>query len=111
MAQTLRQQARRQVNEAVAARKREFAQREARLSEAAVEVVSAIVARDRAEQVAADAIAAMTKERVNLTEIGDRCGLSLKEVTRLKRTYLEPAARSSAQPSSVGHGPINPRPS
>ena len=111
MAQTLRQQARRQVNEAVAARKREFAEREAQLSEAAVEVVAAIVARDRAEQAAADAIAAMTKERVNLTEIGDRCGLSLKEVTRLKRTYLEPASGVSAQPTSVAPRPVEPRPS
>jgi hypothetical protein len=99
------------VNEAVAIRKREFAEREARLSEAAVEVVAAIVARDRAEQAAADAIAAMTKERVNLTEIGDRCGLSLKEVTRLKRTYLEPAAGVSAQPTPVVQRPAEPRPS
>ncbi|MEA5052769.1 MAG: hypothetical protein VB093_04895 [Propionicimonas sp.] len=89
MAQTLRQQARRQVNEATATRKREFAEREARLAEAAVEVVAAIVARDRAEEGAANAIAAMAKERISLTEIGDRCGLSLKEVTRLKRTYLD----------------------
>lgn len=112
MAQTLRQQARRQVNEAVAARKREFAEREARLSEAAVEVVAAIVSRDRAEQAAADAIAAMTKERVNLTEIGDRCGLSLKEVTRLKRTYLvEPAAGVSAEPNPLVQRPVEPRPS
>ena len=91
MAQTLRQQARRQVNEATATRKREFAEREARLAGAAVAVVAAIVARDRAEQAAANAIVAMLKEHVNLAEIGDRCGLSLKEVTRLKRTYLDPA--------------------
>lgn len=99
MAQTLRQQARRQVNEATATRKREFAEREARLAEAAVEVVAAIVARDRAEQAAANAIAAMTTERINLSEIGDRCGLSLKEVARLKRTYLD-AEPSGARPIS-----------
>lgn len=99
MAQTLRQQARRQVNEATAIRKREFADREARLAEAAVEVVAAIVARDRAEEGAANAIAAMAKERISLTEIGDRCGLSLKEVTRLKRTYLD-AELSGARPIS-----------
>jgi hypothetical protein len=99
MAQTVRQQARRQVNEATATRKREFAEREARLAGAAVEVVAAIVARDRAEEAAANAIAAMAKERINLSEIGDRCGLSLKEVTRLKRTYLDPEP-SGARPIS-----------
>lgn len=104
MAQTLRQQARRQVNEATATRKREFAEREARLAEAAVEVVAAIVARDRAEEAAANAIAAMAKEHVNLTEIGDRCGLSLKEVTRLKRTYLDPVP-SGARPISGAAAP------
>lgn len=99
MAQTLRQQARKQVNEITATRKREFAEREARLAEAAVEVVAAIVARNRAEQAAANAIATMAQERINLTEIGDRCGLSLKEVTRLKRTYLDPEP-SGARPIS-----------
>jgi hypothetical protein len=62
MAQTLRRQARRKVNEATATRKRAWAEREARLADAAVEVVAAIVARDRAEQAAADAIAGMAKE-------------------------------------------------
>ena len=96
MAQTLRQQARRKVNEATATRKRAWAEREARLADAAVEVVAAIVARDRAEQAAADAIAAMATEQLSLTEIGDRCGLPLKEVTRLKRTYPAAASRSAA---------------
>ena len=90
MAQTLRQEARRKVNEGTATRKRAWAERESRLADAAVEVVAAIVARDRAERAAAGAITAMAKEQVSLTEIGDRCGLPLKEVTRLKRTY--PAA-------------------
>lgn len=100
MAQTLRQEARRKVNEATVTRKRAWAEREARLADAAVEVVAAIVARDRAEQAAADAITAMAKEQVSLTEIGDRCGLPLKEVTRLKRTY--PAATvAPAEPPAV----------
>ena len=85
MTQTLRQQARRQVNEATVARKRLWAEREARLVDAAVEVVSAIVARDRAEQAAGLAIVAMAKEQVSQTEIGERCGLPLKEVVRLKK--------------------------
>jgi hypothetical protein len=41
----------------------------------------------------------MTTERINLSEIGDRCGLSLKEVARLKRTYLDPEP-SGARPIS-----------
>ena len=98
MAQTLRQQARKQVNEATATRKRVWAEREARLAEAAVEVVAAIVARDRAEQAAAEAIASMTEERVSLSEIGDRCGLALKEVTRLKHTYLDAPPTAQAEP-------------
>lgn len=92
MAQTVRQRARRQVVEAVAARKRKWAEREARLTDAAVQVVTAMAARDRAEQEAAEAIAVMTAEQVPLGEVGERCGLSLKEVTRLRRSY----------PASVG---------
>lgn len=101
MAQTLRQQARRQVVEATATRKRAWAEREARLADAAVEVVAAIGARDRAEQAAATAIATMTNERVSLTEIGDRCGLPLKEVTRLKRTYPEASDLTSTPGSGA----------
>lgn len=89
MGQTVRQQARKRVGEAVAARKRAWAEREARLSEAAVDVVAAIVARDQAEQAAADAIAIMLALQVSLTEVGERCGLALREVTRLKRSYLD----------------------
>lgn len=89
MTQTLRQQARRQVNEATVTRKRAWAEREARLVDAAVEVVAAIVARDRAEQAAAVAIIAMTREQVSLSEIGERCALPLKEVSRLKKLHLE----------------------
>ena len=85
MAQTLRQQARSRVYEGAAARKRAWAEREADLSAAAIDVVAAITARDRAESAAADAIGRMLKLRVSLTEIGERCGLPLKEVTRLKR--------------------------
>ena len=85
MAQTLRQQARSQVHEGAAARKRVWAEREAKLGDAAVEVVAAIVARDRAEHTAARAIAGMLELGVTLTEIGERCVLPVKEVTRLKK--------------------------
>jgi 1,6-anhydro-N-acetylmuramate kinase len=106
MAQTLRQQARRKVNEATATRKRAWAEREAKLADATVEVVAAIVARDRAEEAAAEAIGAMTSERLSLTEIGDRCGLPLKEVVRLRRTY----PGDSRQPSSMAAGSGAPEP-
>ncbi len=108
MGQTLRQQARRQVTEASAARKRTWQEREARLVAAAVEVVAAIVARDKAEKAAAQAIAAMAGEQATLTEIGERCGLPLKEVVRMKRTYLEPAHPHTARP---GGALSEPRPS
>lgn len=100
MSQTLRQQARRQVNEATATRKRVWAEREARLVDAAVEVVAAIVARDRVEQAAAQAILAMADERVSLTEIGERCGLPLKEVIRLKKLQVAPVSRDAQSFSS-----------
>lgn len=108
MGQTLRQQARRQVTEASATRKRAWEEREARLVAAAVEVVAAIVARDKAEKAAAQAIEAMAGEQATLTEIGERCGLPLKEVIRLKRTYLEPAHQHPARP---GGALSEPRPS
>jgi hypothetical protein len=105
MGQSLRQQARRQVTEAAANRKRAWAEREARLVAAAVEVVAEIVARDQAERAAAQAIEAMAGEQVTLTEIGERCGLPLKEVIRLKRTYLEPAHQQTARPVAAPSEP------
>lgn len=95
MAKTLRQQARSQVLEGAAARKRAWADRETELSAAAVDVVAAITARDRAELAASEAIGRMLKLRITLTEIGQRCGLPLKEVTRLKRASADPDERST----------------
>ena len=95
MAQTLRQQARRQVMEATADRKRTWAERENELADAAVDVVAAIAARNRAERSAAESISSMLKLRVSLTEVGERCGLPLKEVARLKRCYLDTSANDS----------------
>jgi hypothetical protein len=89
MAETIRQAARRQVKEATAVRQRSWAAREEQLSKAAVDVVASIAARDRAEKAAANSIGTMLALDVSLTEVGERCGLSLKEVTRLKRRYLE----------------------
>ena len=89
MAETIRQAARRQVKEAAAVRQRSWAAREEQLSKAAVDVVAYIAARDRAEKAAANSIGTMLAVDVSLTEVGERCGLALKEVTRLKRRYLE----------------------
>ena len=89
MEQSLRQRARRQVKEATATRRQSWLERESRLGNAAVEVVAAIGARDRAESAAGEAIASMLELGVSLTEVGERCGLALKEVVRLKRVHLE----------------------
>ena len=102
MARTVRQQARSQVKEATADRKRSWAEREGELGNAAVDVVAAIAARDRAERAAAESIAAMLKLRVNLTEVGERCGLPRKEVARLKRCYLDLSAEGSPAASEAG---------
>ena len=89
MEQSLRQRARKQVKEATATRRQGWLERESRLGDAAVEVVAAIGARDRAESAAGEAIASMLELGVSLTEVGERCGLALKEVVRLKRVHLD----------------------
>ncbi len=91
MAETIRQAARRQVKEATAARQRSWVEREERLSRAAVDVVASMAARERAEKAAANSIGAMLVLDVTLTEVGERCGLPLKEVSRLKRCHLDSA--------------------
>lgn len=106
MTQTLRQAARKRVQESRIARQRAWAEREASLGEAAVEVVAAIGQRDRAEQAAAEAIDSMLKLRVTLTEVGERCGLSLREVTRLKRVFLDTAA-APASSDAVGRREVS----
>lgn len=102
MAETIRQAARRQVKEATAARQKWWVEREEQLSRAAVDVVASISARDRAEQSAARSIGTMLALQVSLTEVGERCGLPVKEVTRLKRSYLDSvgAATNAAGPAT-----------
>ena len=102
MARTVRQQARRQVKEATATRKRTWAEREDEMGRTAVDVVAAIAARDRAERAAAESIASMMMLRVSLTEVGERCGLPLKEVARLKRCYVDSSESESPAASKVG---------
>lgn len=110
MAETIRQAARRQVKEATLLRQRSWAEREERLGKAAVDVVAFIAARDRAEKAAANSIGAMLTLEVTLTEVGERCGLPLKEVTRLKRCYLEsavgPPARGVSSDSTAASGRV-----
>jgi hypothetical protein len=89
------------VKEATATRKQTWAEREAELGKAAVDVVAAIAIRDRAERAAAESIASMMMLRVSLTEVGERCGLPLKEVARLKRYYLDSSGSGSPAPSEV----------
>lgn len=102
MVQTVRQEARRRVREAAASRMRTLAERETRLNDLAVDVVTAIAARDRADLAAAEAVGALLGEQVAVAEIGERCGLSSREVVRLKRTYLDAtAATPAAHPGPV----------
>lgn len=110
MAETIRQAARRQVKEATAARQKSWVQREDQLAKAAVDVVASIAARDRAEKAAANSIGAMLVLDVTLTEVGERCGLPVKEVIRLKRCYLDTAAAKPSESPSPGDQ-ISSRPS
>lgn len=63
MAQSARQRARRQVQEAAVSRMRLLAVREARLTGLAVDVVTAIATLDRAEQEAAEAVGVLLGSR------------------------------------------------
>ncbi len=85
----------------VQARLRSWVERAEQLSRAAVDIVASIAARDRAERSAADSIATMLMRQVTLTEAGERCGLPLKEVTRLKRCYLESSVPAPADTMSL----------
>lgn len=89
----MRQEARRRVREAAASRMRSLAEREARLNDLAVDVVTAIAARDRAELAAAEVVGVLMGEQVALAEIGERCGLPVKEVARLKRLHRDACVR------------------
>lgn len=93
VAQSVRQEARRRVREVAASRMRSLAEREARLGSLAVDVLTAIAARDRAEQAAAEAVGVLLAEQVAIVEIGERCGLPVREVARLKRLYLDADVR------------------
>ena len=103
--QSVRQEARRQVREAAASRMRLLAEREARLNDLAVDVVTAIAARDRADRAAAEAVRVLLGEQVALAEIGERCGLPVKEVSRLKRVHLQAAVADHRSESQTVEAP------
>lgn len=88
--QTMRQVARRRVQEALAIKQREREEQERRLESAAVAVLTALAERDAAvvaaEQAAAASIGVMVAEGLSLTEVGEWCGgLGVREVTRLSK--------------------------
>lgn len=88
--QSMRQVARRRVQEALAIKQKEREAQERRLQESAVAVLTALAERDAAvaasEQTAATSIASMLAEGLSLAEVADWCGgLDVREVTRLSR--------------------------
>lgn len=83
-------------------RMRLLAVREAWLTGLAVDVVTAIATLDRAEQEAAEAVGVLLGEQVTLAEIGERCGLAVKEVARLKRIHLDADVQGQAGKSPSG---------
>ena len=91
--QSLRQEARRRVGEALLVKQREREAREKRLTAHAVAILTALAERDAAialsEQAAAGAIHAMLDEGATGTEIVDWCGgeLDAKEIGRLAKLH------------------------
>jgi hypothetical protein len=90
--QTIRQRARRKAHDAVARQRKERAERERRLEDLAVQVLTAVEERDAAladtERRAGAALRQMTEvEGLTLSEAVDWCGdeVSVREATRLRR--------------------------
>ena len=89
--QGFKQAARRRVNEALSAQRKERLEQERRLADLAVQILAAIAERDEAvqtaERQAADAVRALLAEHLSIPEIADLCGgqIDIKELTRLSR--------------------------
>lgn len=89
--QSMRQRARRRVADSLMVKTRERVAKEKRLTDHAVEVLSAIAKRDaavaRAEQAASAAIHKMLGEGLSPAEVADWCGgeLSARDVSRLDK--------------------------
>lgn len=91
--QSLRQEARRRVGEALLVKQREREAREKRLTGHAVAILTALAERDaavaQAELAAAAAVHAMLAEGATASEISDWCGgqPDAKEVSRLAKIF------------------------
>jgi hypothetical protein len=89
--QALKQDARRRVQEALAAKQKERMERERRQADLAVEILTAVAERDEAiatfERAAAVAIQALLGDRVRLDYIVELCDgqIDAKELQRLAR--------------------------
>jgi hypothetical protein len=90
--QTIKQRARRKAHDAVARQRKERAERERRLEDLAVQVLTAVEERDAAvantEQRAGAALRQMTEaEGLTLSEAVEWCGetVTVREATRLRR--------------------------
>lgn len=98
--QGFKQDARRRVAEALSAQRKERLEKERRLADLAVEILTALAERDEAiqsaEQQAADAVRALLAEHLSVAEIADLCGgrVGVKELTRLSRISPAPAVTS-----------------
>jgi len=91
--QSLRQAARRRVNEALLVKQRERKARDKRLAEKAVLVLTAIAERDaavaRAELAASASIDKMLQDGLSTADVADWCGgeLDAREVARLQKLH------------------------
>lgn len=98
--QGFKQAARRRVTEALSAQRKERLERERRLADLAVEILTAIAERNEAvqaaEQQAADGVRALLADHLSITEIADLCGgqVGANELTRLSRIPPVPVALS-----------------
>jgi hypothetical protein len=116
--QTIKQRARRKAHDAVARQRKERAERERRLEDLAVQVLTAVEERDAAvvetERRAGAALRHMTQvEGLTLREAVDWCGeeISVREATRLRQlagddgeTTAEQGAPSGSVDSASGQG-------
>ena len=104
--QTIKQRARRKAHDAVARQRKESAERERRLENLAVQVLTAVEERDAAvadtEQRAGAALRQMTEaEGLTLREAVEWCGeeISVREATRLRRLAGDDGADTAGESS------------
>ena len=107
--QTIKQRARRKAHDAVARQRKERAERERRLENLAVQVLTAVEERDAAgadtERRAGAALREMTEvEGLTLREAVDWCGeeISVREATRLRRLAGDDGETAAAADEASG---------